>query len=244
MDELLIIHSIKAEIGVSLSGSTWTYAELSKGLDNVDESLNEVIQQYFFLSGKGFATNHVTGMAPVWKLSGRRVHGDTAQDFIFGNKYKFDTFRQSSFRITVTDASSGVAVIKTITVPCTFCAIKEFGGSTTDDSAISFEVRFNSAPVTANVDSLPALIVVSLAGLVSGQTQCYVNPALTAGNSYKYKTGITVDMLALGASAAAWSAWNGTAEIAAVTGHVIAIVEVDAGGLAVKGGSAIVTSAE
>jgi len=242
-EEKLIIYNVKLEIGVSEAGGVWTYAELAKGIDNIDETLNEVLQQYFFLSGDGFAENEVTGMAPAYVLTGRRVHGDTAQDYIFGKKYLLDTNRKSSLRVSITDNSSGSAVVKTAVVGCTICNIKEVSGASTDNSAISMELRFDGAPVTANVAGLPPLVVVSVAATVaSGSTQLYVNPALTAGNSYKYKTGITVDMLALGASASAWSAWNGTDEIAAVTGHAIAVVEVDSGGLAVKGGAATVTS--
>ncbi|MHB1152097.1 MAG: phage tail tube protein [Eubacteriales bacterium] len=243
MEEKLVLYNVKLEIGVSEVGGVWTYAELAKGIDNVDEALNETIQQYFFLSGKGFADNEITGMAPSYTLTGRRVHGDAAQDYVFGNKYKLGAFRKSSLRVSVTDNSSGSAVVKTATVGCTICNIKEISGATSDNSAISMELRFDGEPATANVAGLPPLVVVSLAASVgSGKTQLYVNPAKGAGNTYKYKTAISVAMLALGASAAAWTSWDGAAEITAVTGHVIAVVECDASGNAVKGGSAIVTS--
>ena len=105
MDNLLTIYNLEASIGTSKSSETWTYAKLEKGLDNVSEALNEVVQQYFFLNDKGFARNHVTGMAPAFTFTGRRVQGDAAQDYIFGNKYKLDTNRNSSFQLKVTDNS-------------------------------------------------------------------------------------------------------------------------------------------
>ena len=37
----------------------------------------------------------------------------------------------------------------TYTVDCTICNIQEYSGASTDDSAISFELRFNGAPTTA-----------------------------------------------------------------------------------------------
>ena len=85
MDNLLTIYNLEASIGTSKSSETWTYAKLENGLDNVSEALNEVVQQYFFLNDKGFARNHVTGMAPTFTFTGRRVQGDAAQDYIFGN---------------------------------------------------------------------------------------------------------------------------------------------------------------
>ena len=87
---LLTMYNLTASIGVSQGSDppgTWTYAELAEGFDNIAEALNEVVQQYFFLSDKGFAKNHVTGMAPAFTLTGRRVVGDQAQDYIFSKKY-------------------------------------------------------------------------------------------------------------------------------------------------------------
>ena len=154
MDNLLTIYNLEASIGTSKSGGassqgTWTYAKLEKGLDNVSEALNEVVQQYFFLNDKGFARNHVTGMAPTFTFTGRRVQGDAAQDYIFGNKYKLDTNRVSSFQLKVTDKSGSAPKATTYTVDCTICNIQEYSGASTDDSAISFELRFNGAPTTA-----------------------------------------------------------------------------------------------
>ena len=154
MDNLLTIYNLEASIGTSKSGGassqgTWTYAKLEKGLDNVSEALNEVVQQYFFLNDKGFARNHVTGMAPTFTFTGRRVQGDAAQDYIFGNKYKLDTNRVSSFQLKVTDKSGSAPKVTTYTVDCTICNIQEFSGASTDDSAISFELRFNGAPTAA-----------------------------------------------------------------------------------------------
>ena len=84
-------------------------------------------------------------MAPAFTLTGRRVVGDAAQDFIFGTKYSLDTARQSSFQLSYTDAESATVEI---TCDCTICNIQEWSGATTDDSAISFEVRFDGVPKT------------------------------------------------------------------------------------------------
>ena len=149
MDNLLTIYNLEASIGTSKSSETWTYAKLENGLDNVSEALNEVVQQYFFLNDKGFARNHVTGMAPTFTFTGRRVQGDDAQDYIFGNKYKLDTNRNSSFQLKVTDNSGVSPKVTTYPVDCTICNIQEFSGASTDDSAISFELRFNGAPTAA-----------------------------------------------------------------------------------------------
>ena len=146
---LLTVYNLEASIGTSKSENTWSYAKLEAGLDNVSEALNEVVQQYFFLNDKGFARNHVTGMAPAFTMTGRRVQGDAAQDYIFSKKYKLDTERSSSFQLKVTDNSGASPKVTTYTVDCTICNIQEYSGTSTDDSAISFEIRFDGAPTTA-----------------------------------------------------------------------------------------------
>lgn len=140
------LYNLTPSIGTSVAGTppVWTYADLSAGIDNISESLNEVVQQYFFLGDNGFARNHVTGMAPSFTLTGRRIAGDTAQDFIFDDdvKYGLDTARESSFKLVAVEGASTI----TLTVDCTICNIQEWSGASTDDSAISFEIRFNGAP--------------------------------------------------------------------------------------------------
>lgn len=152
VQNLFTLYNIQASIGTSqqASGGTWTYAPLGPGLDNVTEALNEVVQQYFFLNDGGFARNHVTGMAPVFTFTGRRVMGDPAQEYIFGNKYKLDTNRASSFQLKIVNNSGEAPTTKTLTVDCTICNIQEWSGTTTDDSAISFEIRFDGAPEVAD----------------------------------------------------------------------------------------------
>nr|DAN73471.1 MAG TPA: tail tube protein [Caudoviricetes sp.] len=142
MGKLFTTYGIEASILTSGSSEAEVYSELADGIDNIAEALNEVVQQFFFLKDKGFATNHVTGMAPAYTFTGRRVMGDTAQDFIFGKKYSLDTDRQSKLKIAYTEGSTE----KTISCNCTICNIQEFSGASTDDSAISFELRFDGKP--------------------------------------------------------------------------------------------------
>lgn len=141
---LMPMYGITASIGTSkASGGDWTYAPFGDGIDNLAEALNEIVQQYFFLTDNGFAKNHVTGMAPTFTATGRRVYGDAAQDYIFSQKYGLDAQRISSFKMEYEDKDG-----KTVTLvcPCTIANVQEFSGATTDDSAISMEIRFDGKP--------------------------------------------------------------------------------------------------
>jgi len=223
----------------------WTYAALKEGIDNVDVNWNDVVQQYNFLSNQGYGESHVTGAAPVVTLTGRRVLGDAAQDYIAGTKVSFGAGRESSLRLSYVDESSGAAVTSLFTVPCTFANIVDIGGGAgTDDSVFSCEVHFKGAPTISSVAPLPPLTVVSVAGTDAGETQIYINPIIGAGNSYVYKTGASVALPELGATlTAGWAALTPGADIAGVAGNQIVVAEIDASSKAVKGGMATITVA-
>ena len=126
------------EIGTSESSGTWSYAKLCKGIENVSFASNEQNQQYFFLCGEGFAHNEVTGGAPELQVSGRRIVGDAAQDYIVGKQFALGTDRNSSIKIT--------AEGKVITCDCSIGDVVSFGGATLDVNTFSCTIRFNGEP--------------------------------------------------------------------------------------------------
>lgn len=85
----------------------------------------------------------------------------------------------------------------------------------------------------------------SAAGTTSGKTALTVSPALTSGNSYKYKIAATPTVPTVGdVCASGYTNWNGTDEIAAESGKTIVVVEVDSENKAVRIGSATIVAAE
>ena len=126
------------EIGTTNSGGTWSYSKLCKGIENVTFNSNEQNQQYFFLCGEGVAHNEVTGSAPELQVSGRRIAGDAAQDYIVGKQFALGEDRNSSIKIT--------AEGQVITCDCSIGDIVSFGGATLDVNTFSCTIRFNGKP--------------------------------------------------------------------------------------------------
>ena len=132
----------KIEIGVSATSATppvWTYAELCAGIEGMTFASNEQNQQYFFLCGEGFAHNEVTGAAPELQITGRRIAGDTAQDFIVGKQFALGEDRNSSVKITTAEG-------KVITCDCSIGDVVSFGGNSLDVNTFSCTIRFNGEP--------------------------------------------------------------------------------------------------
>lgn len=134
------------EIGTSSTTSnnvvTWTYEKLCKGIEGMTFNSNEQNQQFFFLCGEGFAHNETTGGAPELQITGRRIVGDGAQDYIAGKQFALGTDRNSSVKIT--------AEGKVITCDCSIGDVVTFGGNTLDVNAFSCTIRFNGEPTVTN----------------------------------------------------------------------------------------------
>lgn len=132
-------------IGTVFSGSSWTYSKLCKGIESMEFNENEQNQQYFFLCGGGVAHNEVTGIAPELTISGRRIVGDTAQDYIAGLQFKLGEERDTSVKI--------IAEGKQIICDASVGGITSFGGSTLDVNAFGCTIRFNGTPTVTDAPS-------------------------------------------------------------------------------------------
>lgn len=140
----------KIEIGTSATTANppvWTYSELCEGIESMSFASNEQNQQYFFLCGQGFAHNEVTGGAPELQISGRRVAGNAAQDYIAGKQFALGTDRNSSVKITTAEG-------KVITCDCSIGDVVVFGGNTLDVNSFGCTIRFNGKPSVTDAPSL------------------------------------------------------------------------------------------
>ena len=132
-------------IGTSVSNDTWTYSKLCKGIESVSFAPNEQNQQYFFLCGNGFAHNEITGAAPALTISGRRIAGDTAQDYIAGKQFALGTDRNTSVKI--------IAEGKQIICDATIGEVTSFGGNTLDVNSFGCTIYFNGQPTVTDVQA-------------------------------------------------------------------------------------------
>lgn len=129
--------------GTGGAAGTWTYATLCKGIEGMTFNSGEQNQQYFFLCGNGYAHNETTGSAPSIQITGRRVVGDAAQDYIASKQFSLGTDRNTSVKIT--------AEGQVITCECTIGDVVSFGGNTLDVNNFSCTLYFNGQPTVTAV---------------------------------------------------------------------------------------------
>ena len=142
---------ITVSIGTANTAGTWEYAPLREGIDTIEEAVNSQNQQYFFMNKQGFAHNEVTGMAPQYTVSGKRVYGDKAQDYICGLKYQLGEARKTSVKLEWTDNSGEAAQTVTIVCDATILDIRDLGGATTDNTPFSCVIALDGKPEVTRV---------------------------------------------------------------------------------------------
>ena len=125
--------------------ASWTYSKLCEGIEGVTFNSNEQNQQYFFLCGEGVAHNEVTGSAPELQVTGRRIAGNAAQDYIVGKQFALGTDRNSSVKI--------IAEGKQIICDCSIGEVVSFGGNTLDVNTFSCTIRFNGKPTVTTASN-------------------------------------------------------------------------------------------
>lgn len=242
---LLVSHAIQAQIDITPNGEQSTWVTFGNGIENLTEALNEVVQQYYFFSDKGYARNYVTGMAPAYTCTGRRIIGDPAQDYIFNAARKFGLMveRNTNFQLSVGMADG---TISQITCPVTIANVTDLGGATTDGSAVSFEVRFNGKPVLETITPSESITVESAAGTAQGDTKLTVTPATPiAGCKYVYDYGSVAPSAVVGQVLTGWNDYPGNGDFTIPNGNYVVVAMVNtATSVVVAQGQATVVSKE
>lgn len=200
---LLTQYGVKVELDTTPYGNSRTWVPLDQGFDNLDESLNDVVNEYFFLGDKGFGSDFVTGIHPKYTLSGVRVIGDAAQDYIFDNKFHLMAGRDTNLRISVPKSDGSVT---RFTSKVTLSDMKSFGGATTDGGSVNVTLSFKGAPVVDTVAPTTALTVTSEYGGTAGTTVITITPNYPdAGCRYVYTYGDSVASAAIGDVIVDWN---------------------------------------
>lgn len=240
MSYLLTQYGVELEIDVTPFASARTWKPVCDGFNNLTEALNEQVQEYFFLCGKGFGSDEVTGIHPVIQLTGVRKVGDEAQDFIFGNRLNLMEGRKTFLRLSLANADGTVT---RYTNRVTMKNVSSFGGATTDGAAVSVDFSFNGRPITEIVAASSALTVTSVSG-GSGLTVLTVAPTFPdAGCKFVYAWDTTAPVAANGSVLTGWNDFTNGATYQIPNGKKVTVAMVNVSTYVVVGnGNATVVS--
>ena len=240
MSYLLTQYGVELEIDTTPFASSSTWKPICDGFNNLTEALNEQVQEYFFLCGKGFGSDEVTGIHPVIQLTGVRKIGDSAQDFIFGSRYQLMEGRKTNLRLSLANADGTVT---RYTNRVTMKNISAFGGATTDGAAVSVDFSFNGRPIIETVAASTALTVASVSGGV-GLTVLTVTPTFPdAGCKFVYAWDTTAPTATNGTVLTGWNDFTNGATYQIPNGKKVTVAMVNVSTYIVVGnGNATVVS--
>lgn len=225
MSYLLTQYGVELEIDTTPFASARTWAPVCDGFNNLAEALNEQVQEYFFLCGKGFGSDEVTGIHPVISLTGVRKVGDAAQDFIFGNRLNIMEGRKTNLRLSMANADGTVT---RYTNRVTMKNVSSFGGATTDGAAVTVDFSFNGRPITETLAASTALTVNSVAGAASGQTVLTVVPTFPdAGCKFVYAWDTTAPTATNGSVLTGWNDFTNGATYVIPNGKKVTVAMVN-----------------
>jgi len=177
--------------------STATLVEV-KGIESISWDMAEEVQEGYFISDAGYGYSEVTAGRLNITLSGKRINGDTAQDFIMGKVGKWGAERKTTLKLTE------LVSLETYTIPCAFEISSPAGGDA--EGLSEFEVTLHSdgawavsaipadlvAPTVATVPLDAATGVAVSAGVVFTFSKA-INPAdMTDGNFFLLKANVPV----------------------------------------------------
>lgn len=132
------------EIDTTPNGTTPTWAIVAAGFNNADPQPNEELAQDKYLDGGGFGETDVIGAQLVITMTGHRLYGDPAQDYIFGKLLKIGMDRRTKFRWTQPNGT-------TLTGACTIANISPGSGDAGAKADVTCEIHFNGMPVETTV---------------------------------------------------------------------------------------------
>lgn len=238
---LLVSHGIQLDIDITPGGVARTFVPMGEGIENLDKTLNEVVNEYQFFKNKGYAVSYVTGMSIAVALQGRRIVGDPAQDYIVSVQYGLMAARKSTARLSQLNADG---TISQITCPVTFTAITDNSGATTDGSAFNVTIHFDGEPQMDTITQNTTLTVQSSAGSATGDTLLTTTPANPpAGCKFVYAYAAEAPTATVGQVLTGWNVFTSGAQYTIPNGQNITVALINtATSVVVATGTAVIVA--
>nr|DAU65001.1 MAG TPA: tail tube protein [Caudoviricetes sp.] len=143
--EFLLNFKNKVEIDVAGNKSldaieSADFALLAAGISNITPAAADTTDATPYYDGEGFTESEVTGKNITFAISGHRVFGDKAQDFVAKHFLSIGDKLRTLARWTDAKGNKVQAVV-------TMTSIVPFGGAANAKQTFSFTLAFNGKPV-------------------------------------------------------------------------------------------------
>ena len=200
-------------------------------METFEPSIDGKVIEWNPMDTLGWVRRLMTGKGFSIKLSGKRNVGDPGNDYIAGLGWVTGTGCSTKAVIVFPDGD-------TLSFNCVVNVSKNFGGASTDASALDFELLSDGAPTYVDNSLFAALTFLCEDGSTANTTKiAAVVPTKAGANSYKYKINGGLPGYHEDVTGEYWASYTLDADIPVVNGNMVTLIEVTAASLAVKGGS-------
>lgn len=226
------VFDLKFLIGIQGQASTEGDMVVIKDMETFSPTVDGNVEEWTPMDTEGWVRRLMTGKGFAISLNGKRHVGDPGNDYVAKMAWRSGLQCSSIAAIEFPDGDK-------LTFDCVINVSTPFGGDSTNVSTLEFELQSDGKPVyvPAN-EALGVLTFECSEGDVSGTKIEAVVPVMDGGNSYMYKINGSLPVRDEDMTGKGWAAYTLGNDIPVTAGNMIALIEVDSGLLAQKGGLA------
>lgn len=223
-EEFSLNNRVLVEVDTTPATSARTYVRLAKGITSAVDSHNDSTDDTAYLDGGGYGNSDVIGKQYTLAVSGHRVIGNPAQDYIVSLQAEFGDDAKTWVRYTRANGHRTTAYVSAT-------EIVDAGGDANAKTEFSVNFKGCGAPTIAPPTSAPALTATIAKGSVVGTTNFTADPAT---NTLAYKLSSAARTANLYAHSVGLIAYSSGADIPAAVDQYLNMYELDANGRIAK----------
>ncbi len=222
-------------IDTTPDGASRTWVRLGKGIASVVEGLNDNVDQTPYIDGNGYGSSDVIGKQYIVTVSGNRVYGDPAQDYIASKKLLLGDEVKTNYKMYNQYGDL-------IQIGVTIANVVDGGGDAQGKVEFSFELHGNGEPADTPAVAAAALTSTVAPGSVAGTTKFTTTPGGTNTNAYKLTAAaLTPNNYSYPGNLVAYTSGG---DITAAVGQYLNMFELDTYGRVIKFATVLLDSGD
>ena len=224
--EFSLNNRVLVEVDSTPLGASRTWLKLAAGITSAVDSHNDSTDDTAYLDGGGYGNSDIIGKQYTLAITGHRIIGNPAQDYIMTLQGEFGDDAKTYVRYTRPNGHRTQAY-------ATASEIVDAGGDANAKTDFSCNFKGCGSPTITQPTSAPTLTAEVAIGSVVGTTKFTVTPAPTT-NTLAYKVTPSARTANLYSHSVGLIAYTSGADIPAAIGQSLNMYELDSDGRIAK----------
>lgn len=226
-EEFSLNNRVLVEVDSTPLGASRTWLKLANGIMSAIESHNDSTDDTPYLPDGGYGNSDIISKQYTVAITGHRVIGNPAQDYIVSLQGEFGDDAKTYIRYTKPNGFRTQA-------RATVAEIVDSGGDANAKTDFSCNFKGCGAPTITQPTSAPTLTATVAAGTVAGTTSFTATPTPQTTNTLAYKVTPSARAANLYAHSVGLIPYTSGTDIPAVAGQYLNMYELDSNGRIAK----------